>query len=546
LRNAMRALVLQWATAGALLTRFGEGSGKVEGELEAWLDGQKEAFVLFNRGESCAHCGEVEREAAEAGVTLNDVVPVAVVDVDKFPAVATKYQVVTAPVVRRYKDGKQQGVLSTPTASNLYLWRWKFVEAFLKDSTEDSAEVPATRIIQHRTFGQTIANITGAAFALHVPSMDDPAVQVFQTMAEQWRQADKWLPFLICVDHLVPNAAVLAWQSAYGGADEPKYLNGTTIGEASLGDFIKANRMPLVGVLNPLTQDRYNKGGSSKVDVFVLPRAREFNRDVGLLGGTLRIIARQPLWTDRFNFLVVNTAEMQMWVEEELGVPEEDLPKIISIRRDTPKDRYWLRDAPMVRNVKDWLEEIEERKISPESVMFSAEVPENQTSAVKVIVASTFKDDVQSAAVDALVAVMAPWCEHCKAFHAVLEEFTNKLNKSPGASDLRVLQMSVQDNTWCKYERPPPGEDSDANVPNMGKGAASTRLMRKVCFPALQPLREYKQFGIQKVPALFYVKKDAPFKPLRLPAAQSYQGILDAVRSVNPKLQLSPSGDSEL
>merc|ERR1719331_353396 len=178
-------------------------------------------------------------------------------------------------------------------------------------------------------------------------------------------------------------------------------------------------------------------------DVFVLPRKANASGGAASLSATMSKVADAY---PEFDYVWVNTEEHKDWVEQELDVPDEYLPVILSRLHESPEDRHWYEEFPFTRGIKEWLEVIKAGNSTPVRVLTSAE-PKELSSNMKDVVASTFEATVESGPM--MLAVVADWCDHCKQLKPTLSLL---------AEEMTVASFSFENNSYCGYE---PKEDAE-------------------------------------------------------------------------------------
>lgn len=105
-----------------------------------------------------------------------------------------------------------------------------------------------------------------------------------------------------------------------------------------------------------------------------------------------------------------------------------------------PKDVKTLTDA----NLQAWVEDVIAGKVAP--TIKSEPVPEKQPEAgPAVVVGDSWKEIVEDATKDVLIAQVAPWCGHCQSLKPALARAVDELKKA-GIKNVVVATMDATEN----------------------------------------------------------------------------------------------------
>jgi thiol-disulfide isomerase/thioredoxin len=271
------------------------------------------------------------------------------------------------------------------------------------------------------------------------------------------------------------------------------------------GAFALREFNPALEPFNPLKSETIG-------DVFVLPRKANASGGAASLSATMSKVADAY---PEFDYVWVNTEEHKDWVEQELDVPDEYLPLILARLRASPRDRFWYEEFPFTRGIKEWLEVIKAGNSTPMTVLTSAE-PKESSSSVKDVVASTFEATVESGPL--MLAVVADWCDHCKALKPTLSILAEKMT---------VASFTFENNSYCGYEAKEGQEEEQIDVSGEDGAVAGLGMkqLAKVCWPAVLPLKRYKPYKWKSVPTLFYVAANEPWTPILYEGPRSTAAI---------------------
>lgn len=120
---------------------------------------------------------------------------------------------------------------------------------------------------------------------------------------------------------------------------------------------------------------------------------------------------------------------------EYLGVDTASTPKVLFLSSKQLKYRFDS-DEITADNLASFLQRIRSGELEP--FLKSAPVPESNEEPVKVIVGSTWKDEVMNSDQEVLVKFYAPWCGHCKTLAPHYDEAAKRLANNPNIKLVKV------------------------------------------------------------------------------------------------------------
>lgn len=109
--------------------------------------------------------------------------------------------------------------------------------------------------------------------------------------------------------------------------------------------------------------------------------------------------------------------------------------------RDEKSRKFVLKDKFSVESLEKFISDFLADKLEP--YMKSEELPQDNTTPVKVLVGKNFDEIVNDADKDVLIEFYAPWCGHCKKLTPIYEELAEKLK---GESEITIAKMDATAN----------------------------------------------------------------------------------------------------
>jgi len=102
---------------------------------------------------------------------------------------------------------------------------------------------------------------------------------------------------------------------------------------------------------------------------------------------------------------------------------------------------FVLKDKFSVETLEKFITDFLGGKLEP--YMKSEELPEDNTTPVKVVVGKNFDEIVNDESRDVLIEFYAPWCGHCKKLTPIYDELAEKLKDEP---EITIAKMDATAN----------------------------------------------------------------------------------------------------
>ena len=260
-------------------------------------------------------------------------------------------------------------------------------------------------------------------------SDDKTSNQTFSALAESMR--DEYI-FGAISDSELAKAEGVKQPSVvlYKDFDEGKDIHSGAFTEEAIQTFAKTASTPLVGEVGPETYQGYMAAGIPLAYIF-----SETAEERADLAKALKPIAEK--YKGKINFATIDAKAFGAHAGN-LNLPTDKWPAFAI--QDTATDEKYPFDGNKLteKKVGAFVKEYADGKLKPS--VKSEPVPEKNDGPVSIIVATNFKDIVETDK-DVLVEYYAPWCGHCKALAPTYEKL-GELYQSNGFGD-KVLIAKV-------------------------------------------------------------------------------------------------------
>jgi len=142
----------------------------------------------------------------------------------------------------------------------------------------------------------------------------------------------------------------------------------------------------------------------------------------------------------KLNFAIASVSEFASELGE-FGQDNADGKTPVATIRDDQARKFVLKDKFSVESLEKFIQEFLGGKLEP--YMKSEELPEDNTTPVKVVVGKNFDEIVNDESKDVLIEFYAPWCGHCKKLTPIYDELAEKLKGEP---EITIAKMDATAN----------------------------------------------------------------------------------------------------
>lgn len=147
------------------------------------------------------------------------------------------------------------------------------------------------------------------------------------------------------------------------------------------------------------------------------------------------------------NFAICNNDEFSYELSE-FGINDVTGSKPVVTARDSKDRKFVMKAEFSMDNFEEFVTDFMADKLEP--YLKSEDVPEDNSEAVKVVVAKNFDEIVNNKEKDVLIEFYAPWCGHCKSLEPKYKELAEKLADESG---ITIAKMDATANDVPKpYE----------------------------------------------------------------------------------------------
>lgn len=192
--------------------------------------------------------------------------------------------------------------------------------------------------------------------------------------------------------------------------DEPIVEYDNKFNQETMEEFIRSNMLPLLGEISNRNYSQYLELGR---DITWIMYNYEKPEDVEKINSIKDILKS---YRDKLSFLQLNSV---LWGETARRVGFNDETPYFVVESITTHKFYPMRSEFSHKNVQEYFENIVKNAVDP--LIKSQDPPLTNDEPVKVVVRSTFDSIVLDPKKHVFLAIVAPWCKHCKKFEPVLD-----------------------------------------------------------------------------------------------------------------------------
>ncbi|XP_029918860.1 protein disulfide isomerase family A, member 8 [Myripristis murdjan] len=382
----------------------------------------------------CGHCKKLAPDFEKAASRLKGVVQLAKVDCTVNSETCSRFGVSVYPTLKIFRNGVNSAHYDGPrTADGIF--------HYMKKQTGPNS-VP----LQTEEDLQAFINHFDASIVGVFSGPDSAALAEFlkaaSIMREQFRFAHSTEPGL-GASHGATAESVLLFRPprlASKFEDSVVVFKGhLTIG--SLRRFIRDN---IHGLCPHMTVE--NKDRLRVRDLLTVYYDLDYQHNIpGSNYWRNRVMKVASQFASRgLTFSVANKKDFLSELEEEFGLGASDGAELpfVTVRtklghKFTMREEFTRDGKSLERFLEDYFSGRLKRYIKSEPV------PEKNNAAVKVVVAETFDDIVNSPDKDVLIEFYSPWCPHCKKLEPVYRELADTLYADP---NIVIAKMNAAAN----------------------------------------------------------------------------------------------------
>ncbi|KAG7381969.1 hypothetical protein PHYPSEUDO_005440 [Phytophthora pseudosyringae] len=381
----------------------------------------------------CGHCKKLTPEYAAAAKNLKEMDPpirLAKVDATAESKLAEQFAVRGFPTLKFFKGDVEAVKDYDGGRTSAEIEKWvvkksgpavKIVETAAElDEIKEANDVVVFAVVDAEE-GEARATLEKLADA------DDLAVYVASTSAD------------VTQDAAAVNKVVL-----YKKFDEGKVVYEGEFEKEALGEFVKANSLPLVITF---TQDKAPMIFGGDMTEHVLAFVDTTKDYVSGIEAAFKV----PAKANKGKLLHVIMPSTEKRIVDYFGLKEEEMPAVMLVNMGGSMKKYGFdyKADDFVAKIEDSLADdlvafeksYFEGKLTPQ--LKSADPEDDSDEAVKVIVGKEFQERVIDNEKDVLVEFYAPWCGHCKALAPKYEELAEKF---ADVDSVMIAKMDATEN----------------------------------------------------------------------------------------------------
>lgn len=256
------------------------------------------------------------------------------------------------------------------------------------------------------------SNPTSVKFVGVFKSLSDESAEAFKEVANQLRN-DYSFAFSSDASYFPKLSSTKPSVTVVKADGETATLTEEPFTSASITKFIQSEAFPLFGEIGPENYQKYVERGLALTWVFYDPSASDLEEQTKIITDAARNVKGQ---------ISVVKLDGVKWAEhmKHFDLPNK-LPGIVIEDRETGRKFHFPADAELsTATLTKHFQGFLDGSIQPN--MKSEAAPADNNGPVRVIVGTTFEDEVINNEKDVFVEFYAPWCGHCKSLAPKWEE----------------------------------------------------------------------------------------------------------------------------
>lgn len=369
--------------------------------------------------------GKLAPEYELAATELKGNIPLAKVDCTENEALCQEHKVQGYPTLKVFRNGESSDYNGARKKDGIVSYMKKQNLPAVSDLTASGAL-------------DTFKTSDKVVVVAYLKSDDKDSKEAFNTLANKLR--DDYSFGLVIDEQLAKDENVKEFPALvlYKDFDEKRAdLSGAALNDGDWTAFVKSNAIPL---LDQVDGDNFGTYADSGLPLGYVFTANENDR--ATFDALLRPVATK--YKGKINLVHIDGAKYAGHASN-VGLKEEDFPAFAIQDMEThakypllPKDGKLTTEA-----ADDFVKGVIAGTIAPS--LNSADIPESNDGAVKVVVGKQFNEIVMDKSKDVFVEIYAPWCGHCKKLAPTWDKLGEEV-KAKGSSSLVIAKLDGTEN----------------------------------------------------------------------------------------------------